>query len=377
MKKNKTNILHVTYDMRIGGTEMVIKNLIDGRDQEMFDMSVLCIESPLGPFAKQLQKDGIKFYELNRQPGFDTPLITEIRNIIKENNIDILHCHQYTPWVYGVIAAMFTGTKVVFTEHGRFYPDSSSWKRKLINPVLNVFTQRVTAISQATKQALTEYENIAERYIDVIYNGIAPLNADAEKTEALREHYQIPQDHLILGTVARFDPIKNHTMMLTAFAQVLKKTPNCTLLMVGDGEERTNVERCINENNLNTNVILVGYESQPVNHIALMDIYLLSSLSEGTSMTLLEAMSLAKPCVVTNAGGNPEIVEDGVNGFVTENDNATEFALGINKVIESIGSSSEFGDASKTKFEQLFSETQMNKNFTLLYQECFPRKYNQ
>ena len=377
MLKNSSslNILHITYDMRIGGTEMVIKNLIEGRDADNFEMSVLCIESPLGPFAQQLQENGISFYELNRQPGFDTVLITEIRNIIKENNIDIVHCHQYTPWVYGAIASLFTRTRVIFTEHGRFYPDSSTWKRKLINPILNTFTQRVTAISKATKEALTEFENISPRYIDVIYNGIAPLLSAPEKVEQLRSSLAIPEDHYVLGTVARFDPIKNHTMMLAAFAEVLKTTPNCTLLIVGDGEERANIERCIDENKLKQNVILVGYEPQPVNHIALMDIYLLSSLSEGTSMTLLEAMSLAKPCVVTNAGGNPEIVQEGVNGFVTENDNAAEFTLGINRVIESIAESPKLGEASQRIFEEQFSEAQMNKKFTQLYRDAVSRKY--
>jgi len=145
---------------------------------------------------------------------------------------------------------------------------------------------------------------------------------------------------------------------------------------VGDGEEMQNIERCINENSLNDNVILVGYEPQPVNHIALMNIFLLSSLSEGTSMTLLEAMSIAKPCVVTDAGGNPEIVQNTVNGFVTENANAAEFALGINRVIDSIATSSVLGDASKTIFDKLFSETQMNKSFTQIYQKTLPQKFS-
>lgn len=365
----KSNILHITYDMRIGGTEMVIKNLIEGADKDNFTMSVLCIESPLGPFSKSLQNQGVHFYELNRQPGFDTVLITEIRNVIKENNIDIIHCHQYTPWVYGVIAAAFTQTKVIFTEHGRFYPDSSTWKRKLVNPILNLFTDKVTAISQATKDALIEFENIPARSIDVIYNGIAPLKVETAKTQALRQQLNIPKDHTVLGTVARFDPIKNHTMMLNAFAQSLKVHPKSTLIMVGDGEERTNVENTIAKLNITESVILIGYEAEPAHHIALMDIYLLSSLSEGTSMTLLEAMSLSKPCVVTDAGGNPEIVADTINGFVTENDNSVEFSLAINKVIESLQQSSKLGDASFSLFEKQFSETQMNKRFTSLYQK--------
>lgn len=362
-----TKIMHITYDMRIGGTEMVIKNLIDGADKSQFEMSVLCIEAPLGPFADDLIKDGIKFHQLNRQPGFDKSLIKNIRNIIKQSNIDIIHCHQYTPWVYGVIAAMFTRTKVIFTEHGRFYPDSSSWKRKLINPVLNLFTNQVTAISKATKQALVEFENIPAKDINVIYNGIAPLTFNAEKVQTLRQLLNIPINHTVLGTVARFDPIKNHTMMLQAFANVLLKQPNCTLLIVGDGEERQNIENCINELGIAENVILAGYEPKPAEHIALMDIFLLSSLSEGTSMTLLEAMSISKPCVVTNAGGNPEIIIDQENGYVTPNDNAAHYAAAIIKLLESPQQQNLFAQKALKHFKKSFSEQAMNSQFNRLY----------
>jgi glycosyltransferase involved in cell wall biosynthesis len=327
----KKHIMHITFDMRIGGTEMVIKNIIDGCDTANFKMSVFCIESPLGPFAEDLQRDGIEFFKRNRQPGFDTSLIQGIRDTIKKHKVDIIHCHQYTPWVYGVIAAAFTKTKVIFTEHGRFYPDSSTWKRKLINPILNLFTNKVTAISKATKQALIDFENIPEHSIDVIYNGIAPLKNNHTEVSNLRVELAIPENHRILGTIARFDPIKNHTMMLKAFALVLTKYPNTTLIIVGDGDERKNIETCIEQLNIRKNVILTGYKTKPQNYLALMDIYLLSSLSEGTSMTLLEAMSLSKLCVVTNAGGNPEIVQHNETGFVTKNGCHDEFFHGIEK----------------------------------------------
>jgi glycosyltransferase involved in cell wall biosynthesis len=383
------HVMHITYDMRIGGTEMVIKNIIDGlvyvdgssvRQNittvrparvavEGLKMSVLCIESPLGPFAEELQNNGIEFFELNRQPGFDTNLIKQIRQIIKDNNVDIIHCHQYTPWVYGVIAAAFTKTKVIFTEHGRFYPDSSTWKRKLINPILNLFTDQVTAISEATSQALIEFENIPEKSINVIYNGITPLRVNPDEVTKLRSELSIPENHTILGTIARFDPIKNHTMMLKAFSEVLTKHPNSTLIIIGDGDERSVIETCIDELFISKNVILTGYKAQPKNYLALMDVYLLSSLSEGTSMTLLEAMSLSKPCVVTDAGGNPEIVINNENGFITPNDNADEFAQGIMQALSSISNSNELGQASKNRFISLFSEKSMNKQYRNLYKQ--------
>ncbi|NQY86758.1 MAG: glycosyltransferase [Colwellia sp.] len=359
----KTNIMHITFDMRIGGTEMVIKNIIDGSDTNLFTMAILCIESPLGPFAEDLKKDNIRFFELNRQPGFDINLIKKIRSLIKDNKVDIIHCHQYTPWVYGVIAAAFSKTKVIFTEHGRFYPDSSTWKRKLINPILNMFTDQVTAISKATKQALIEFENIPDKSIEVIYNGITPLEVIQSDVEKLRVELEVPDNHTILGTIARFDPIKNHPMMLKAFSQVVKQQPNTTLIIVGDGEERANIEACINKLHINKNVILSGYQTKPQNYLALMDIYLLSSFSEGTSMTLLEAMSLSKPCVVTDVGGNPEVIIDGENGFVTPNDDILMFAKGITKAVHSILNTNHLGQASKNRFESLFSESNMNQQY--------------
>ncbi|NQY35789.1 MAG: glycosyltransferase [Alteromonadaceae bacterium] len=364
------NILHITYDMRIGGTEMVIKNIIQHAQSENIEMSVLCIESPLGPFAKELLGEGIKFYELNRQPGFDWSLIKNIRRIIKTNNINVLHCHQYSPWVYGVIAAAFTKTKVIFTEHGRFYPDSSSWKRKLINPLLNLFTDQVTAISKATKQALTEFENLPEKSIEVIYNGIAPLQVDYDKVQEIRKELAIPKDHTILGTIARFDPIKNHTMMLKAFAQVLQQQPNTTLIIVGDGDERTTIETCIESLKITDKVILTGYKPEPENYLALMDIFLLSSLSEGTSMTLLEAMSLSKPCVVTDAGGNPEVIINNVNGFVTPNGDQNAFANAIQEIRDP-QIFTNFQDQSFDRYTQQFMPDIMKQGYIKVYDDIY------
>lgn len=370
MYSNTKKILHLTYDMRIGGTETVIKNIIEGfaemqsqeasqngandKDNTKFEMSVLCIESPLGPFGQQLVESGVSVTNLNWQGGFDTKIIKQIRQYIKTHDIDVLHCHQYTPWVYGALAAAFTKTKVIFTEHGRFYPDSSSWKRKFINPVLLKFTDHVTAISKATKQALVDYEFIPENRIEVIYNGIKPLVADENKAQQIKRELSIPNDAKVLGTVARLDPIKNQTMMIEAFAMAQKECPNSYLVIVGDGEERQKLESLVDELNIRENVKFTGYIAKPVNHIAMMDVFLLSSLSEGTSMTLLEAMSLGKPCVVTDAGGNREVIIDQVNGFVSENNNESAFAVNLSLALKS-DSIEKLVVGSVERFDRLFT----------------------
>lgn len=363
----KMNVLHITYDMRIGGTEQVIKNLILGSDNTLFNMSILCIESPLGPFADELLAVAIPISALSRQPGFDRALVTQIREHIKLHNIQVVHCHQYTPYIYGVLGSIFTDAKVIFTEHGRFYPDSSSWKRKLINPILNKFTAATTAISAATKDALVYFENIPNKDIRIVYNGIAQVKIDQKQVIALKQKLNISEGQICLGTIARLDPIKNHRMMLEAFKLVLDTGANVKLIIVGDGDERGNIENTIRKLALEQHVILTGYEPAPQAFLVLMDIYLLSSLSEGTSMTLLEAMSIGKPCVVTDAGGNPEIIQDQINGLVSENNNAQAFAKSIITLINTPDKMAEIHKANLNRFNQLFSSKSMCEQYQTLY----------
>jgi glycosyltransferase involved in cell wall biosynthesis len=337
-------------------------------------MSVLCIESPLGPFSEELKKNGIEFYELNRQPGFDTNLIKQIRQTLKSNNVDIIHCHQYTPWVYGTIAAAFTRTKVIFTEHGRFHPDSSSWKRKISNPFLLMLTERVTAISKATKKALTEFEFIPKTKIEVIYNGIKPLVSNNEKVHILREKFKIPKNANVLGTIARLDPIKNQTIMIRSLKKLLTTLPNTYLIIVGDGEEREKLENLVDELDVRTHVFFTGYITQPVDYLEVMDVFLLSSLSEGTSMTLLEAMSLSKPCVVTDAGGNAEIILHEESGFVTQNNDSEMFYQAIKKLLRIKNEVNRLGNLANNRFMKNFTAHQMNGNYSKLYNDVLHNK---
>ncbi|WP_339722126.1 glycosyltransferase [uncultured Paraglaciecola sp.] len=365
----KISVMHITYDMRIGGTEMVIKNLIEGSDPEVFEMSIFCVEEPLGPWGVDLQNNGIQISSKARKPGFDTSLISAIRQHIKLNKIDIIHCHQYTPWVYGVIAAFGTKTKVILTEHGRFYPDSSSWKRKLINPLLSKITDCITSISKATLQALVEFENIPSKKIQLVYNGIRPPEINPQKTVKLKDELAFTNLNLVFGTIARLDPIKNHPLMINAFAAILKQFPNSKLIIVGDGEERLNICKLIEKLGIQSSIIMPGYDPQPQHYLELMDVFMLTSLSEGTSMTLLEAMALGKPCIVTNAGGNPEIVIHEKTGLVCDNDDLPSLISAMLSMSKDIKIRNQYAEASKIRFSELFENSIMINNYANIYQK--------
>ncbi|WOJ95042.1 glycosyltransferase [Congregibacter variabilis] len=365
----RLRVMHLTYDMRIGGTEQVIRNIVDGAENRGLDMYIFCIETPLGPWGEDMRATGTTILSKARRPGFDLSLVKAIRRCLKDERIDVLHCHQYTPWVYGALAAAGLATRVVFTEHGRFYPDTRSLKRRLVNPLLMRLTRHATAISAATAQALIDYEYLPAKQINVIYNGIRPLAVDSAATAELRRELGIPPDAVVLGTVARFDPIKNHAMMLHAFRRVQNEHSNAYLLIVGDGEERANMERLITELGITEQVLLPGYIAQPEVWLDAMDLFLLSSLSEGTSMTLLEAMSLSKPCVVTDVGGNPEIVIHKQTGLVTTNNDELAFANAILRLLNEKGLREMFGATGRKRFLNEFTRDAMNDRYETLYRE--------
>lgn len=360
-------VLHLTYDMRIGGTEMVIRNIVDGIHSDAAEMSIYCIEAPLGPWGRELKDRGLKVFTYERLPGFDLKLVLALRKHVIEEEINVIHCHQYTPWVYGALASAMLNTKVIFTEHGRFYPDSSSWKRKLINPILNALTNDITAIARATKQALVEFEFLKEKQIKVIYNGIKQVEVDQSKFSPLRSSLNIPANNFVIGTIARLDPIKNQTMLLRSFALVLEEIKSVTLLIVGDGEERARLHTLTQELGITEHVIFTGYIPKPYEYMALMDIFLLPSFSEGTSMTLLESLSMGIPCVVTDVGGNPEIIAHNVTGLVTPSDEDETFANAIVGLLSNKALRVQFSENAKKDFEARFTQQIMQTQYLALY----------
>jgi glycosyltransferase involved in cell wall biosynthesis len=364
----KIKVVHVTFDMRIGGAEQVIYHLVENTDPSGFDVSILCLERPIGPLGKRLKEKGYRVEALNRKPGFDLSLIKQLRRYVVENGIDVLHCHQYTPFVYGVIGSGFTGCKVIFTEHGRFYPDIKKTKRIIINPFLGFFTKNITAISSATREALVEYEGFPREKIKIVYNGIVDPAINVPQETNLKQELGIPEGARVLGTVARLDPIKNQAMMIKGLEVIRKQHPETYLVIVGDGPERKNLEEIASDMQLTPYVLFTGFKENVWDYYKIMDMFLLTSFSEGTAMTLLEAMASRLPCVVTNVGGNVEIVKDKETGIIISSDDVSELAEKVCDLFKHPLTAESYGEAARKRFEDHFTVGKMV--------ECYQAMYN-
>jgi glycosyltransferase involved in cell wall biosynthesis len=354
--------------MGFGGTEQVIRQLVTNLDPARFQCEIACIDGEVGSIGQSLEAvHGIRIHARQRAPGLDLKTILWLRRLIKSGSFEIVHCHQYSPYTYGWFAHWGTGARVMFTEHGRFHPDQHREKARLINPIIARTSSHLVAISKATKEALVEYEYLPENRIDIIYNGITPLTVSESCQETLRQELGIHPDEMVIGTVARLDAVKNQAMMIRATRALCDQGHKLRLLLVGDGPERDALQKLTADMELETSVIFTGFQAQPARYLNLMDIFLLPSFTEGTSMTLLEAMSLGIPTVATRVGGTPEIIADGVTGILTESDNLTEFTSALKLLVEQPATRGQMASKAKQRFHQLFSVEKMALQYQKLY----------
>lgn len=315
MEYSKARVLHVTHNMAFGGTEQVIRQIVTACDDQRYKSSIVCIDGKVGEIGQALLEEGVSVSAISRGSGLDRQAIAQLRSRIHSNNVNIVHCHQYTPFCYGAFASVGLKVQVIFTEHGRFHPDRYTWKRRIINQILYRLADNITSISDATRMALDKFEWIPKKRVSVIYNGVARLKHD-ECAQSIRDKLGIANEEWVLGTISRFDPIKNQVMMLQALQRIRTRFPNTVLLLAGDGPERSTLEKTARELAIEEAVYFTGFVSDIAEHLQAIDIFLLTSFSEGTSMTLLEAMSMGKAIIATAVGGNVEVIDDEFSGIL-------------------------------------------------------------
>lgn len=375
MKLSKPlRVLQLVLSLAIGGTEKLVYDLVHRVDKCLVVPVVCCLDE-FGHFGKELQRDGYQVCILNRKPGIDWGLIRRLNAIIQQEKIDVIHAHQYTPYFYGLLASLYTklsmftkAPKLVFTEHGRFYPEQKKLKRTIANPVLSLFTDEIVTISESTKSSLIKYENFPAHRIKVVYNGIE-LSRFSQKidTVAKKQSLGLSPDARVIGIVARLDPIKNHAMLLRAFKRVLQHIPDTYLLIIGDGPEEQNIKAFARLLDVNDNTIFLGARKDVSELLHVFDVFALSSFSEGTSVTLLEAMGAGVPIVATKVGGNPEVIKNQESGYLVPSDNDQEMATMLIKLLQDKKARQRMGQAGQKRGYDMFSLDKMVNAYTELY----------
>lgn len=365
--QKQIKIAHILHSMRVAGAEKVVYDIATGLNGS-FKFCVFCLDS-VGQLGEELRQKGVRVKAFDRKPGVDFSLIKKLAREIRENKIDIVHAHQYTPYFYGATAAILAGkTRIIFTEHGRHYPDKRRWKRVIFNKFLNLFTDSITGVSDFSRNSLVDYEAFPKDKIKVIYNGIHTELFDIEiDKEAKRKELGLNSKDKVIGIIARLEPVKDHKMLLNAFAEVIRKIPEAKLLIIGDGQLRKDLEDLADKLNISGAVKFLGVRRDISELLKILDIFVLSSLSEAASVTIIEAMVAELPIVATNVGGNPEIIVNGKTGLLVPRGDAHVIAEALIEILRNPDKAKTMGSAGKQMANELFTLDKMLKSYSELY----------
>jgi glycosyltransferase involved in cell wall biosynthesis len=311
-------VLQVVLSLHPGGTERLVVDIVR-RLRDGIPMAVCCLDEA-GAWGDALRGDGITVTPLRRTEGFHPTLGREIARVAARHGANVVHAHHYSPFVYAALARMWNRRLgVIYTEHGRLSDDPPSAKRRMANAIFAQLPREVYTVSADLRHHIVA-EGFPTTKVGVIYNGIAlqPL-PDPDERARIRAHLRVTDDTLVIGTIARLDPVKDLPTMLEAMGQVGSGT-KAVLVIVGDGSERPALEREVARLGLARAVRFLGHREDARAWLAGCDVYANSSIHEGVSLTILEAMSAALPVVATRVGGTPEIVDGSCGVLVAARD---------------------------------------------------------
>lgn len=367
-------IAHALHRLDRAGAEVLAADLARGL-RDRFDFVFLCLDG-LGPLAAELSSQGFVVEALDRQPGRDRGLTKRLRDRLAHHRVDLVHAHQYTPFFYsafarGLLLRQYPAVKILFTEHGRHVPDTTSLKRRLANKTLLLKkTDRVTAVSQFVKHALIRNEGIPGKRISVVHNGIDPgPDPSDEGRAAARKRLNISPDRPVVMQVARFHPVKDHGSALRAWSIVHQQMPDALLVFVGDGPDRDTLEDLARTLGLEDAVRFIGAVDNARQLIPAADLCMLTSLSEGLSVTLLEAMAAAKPIVATEVGGNPEVVANGKTGLLVPSGDIQAIAQAVLQLLPNAPYTARtLGQAGRIRLLDAFTADRMHRRYAHYYE---------
>jgi len=356
----------ILHGLQVAGAEMLVLEIIQRLGQSIRP-TIFCLDQ-VGPLADQLksQDRDIEIVPLDRRPGLDFRVSWRMAGHIRRRGIEVLHAHQYSPFFYAALAKLLAGgsARLLFTEHGRHFPDHVSFFRRAANRLLlDCLADAVNAVSSFSAASLAEQDGFSRRRIEVIENGI---DVDRFSSNAERPPDLSPARRYVVN-VARFHPVKDHATLLHAFQTVASAFADVDLVLAGDGPLRTEMEQLVRTLHLEGRVRLLGNRCDIPGILRASKIFILTSVSEAAPLTLLEAMAVGLPVVVTAVGGMPEIVRDRIDGLLAPRQDVSAIAAALIQLLDDPAAASAMGAAGARRIRDCFTIERTVERYYRLY----------
>jgi glycosyltransferase involved in cell wall biosynthesis len=338
-------IVHIITRLNIGGPAVHVVNLTKAMNDDYISILVSgAIESHESDMSYYAEKHNVPIKYLNkmsREIRFPADLVAlwELYSLLRSEKPDIVCTHTAKAGTLGRLAAWLAGVPQIYhTFHGNIFRGYFSRVKTLffinIEKMLSKITTKIIALSEKQKAELLELRIANKKKIEIIRLGFDFSHVLSEDCDigSFRKTYNIPAETMIISIIGRITAIKNHKMFLK-IADKLMKVQNLCFFIIGDGDQRDEIEAEISRLQLKDRVIVTGFITDLKPVFADTDIVLLTSLNEGTPVALIEAMVNKKLVITTNVGGVSDFIENGISGFYFDDFDPDKF---VEKILEAI-----------------------------------------
>jgi sugar transferase (PEP-CTERM/EpsH1 system associated) len=366
-------IAHVIYRLGVGGLENGLVNLINHMPEDRYRHVIICLTDSTD-FKQRLHRDNVRVVELHKKPGQDWLSFWRFYQVLKQHGVTLVHTRNLAALEYQIPAFLAGIKHRVHSEHGWdvFDPDGTNkkyqWLRRFLSPLVQVFIP----LSKHLQDYLQYKVNIPSKKITRICNGVDAQKFYPGQSKNISEcAFLNESDKLIIGTVGRMHGVKDQMTLAQAFVSLMQMKPEyldfVRLVMIGDGPLHEQAMQYLDQAQLSHCVWLPGERKDIADLMRAMDIFVLPSIAEGISNTILEAMATGLPIVATRVGGNPELVESGENGILVHPKAPDTMAKGLDTLIADTEQRKRMGLASRRRVEQQFSIDVMVANYLAVY----------
>jgi sugar transferase (PEP-CTERM/EpsH1 system associated) len=367
-------IIHIVFRLDVGGLENGLVNLLNNMPKDYYRNAVICMEEAT-EFQYRIRDGGIPVYALHKKKGKDFGAYLRLWKLIKKLRPDIVHTRNLGT-LDALVPAALAGVKYrIHGEHGWNVTDSygASWKYQLLRRACHPFVTMYVPLSKEIEQWLHNDVGIACNKLFRIRNGVDaelfhPSNGDRVP---LPINEFAPDDSYVIGTVGRLETVKDQLTLVRAFLH-LRDISKCEqrklrLVIIGDGSLKPELEGLLRKENAEDVTWMPGARNDVAQLLHGLDVFVLPSLREGISNTILEAMASGLPVIATNTGGNPELIIDGSTGFLVPPTDHLMMADALKKYLKEPKLAKQHGRAARNRIEKEFSLDVMVDKYLQLY----------
>lgn len=365
----KIKVLQIVEDLPVGGMERIIQSLAVGLPLEKYEVRVWCLTKG-GAIADEIKASGISVEVLGMGPRCTLPFLWRLRKKIRACRVDILHAHGSAATVIGKTAGFLARVPVMISHvHSLYW--SHTRKQLIMEGLLGLVTDKIICCSRAVADFVLTHEKVPPQKVIVVYNGAQDMRSSL--VEDGREE-RLCAGNFRVGVPASLVTHKGHKCFLEAMKDVIAARPGVSVILAGDGPLRKELQELAEKLGIVEKVCFSGIIREMDGFYAYVDLVVLpSTIREGISVAILEAMSAGKAVVGTLVGGIPEAVVENETGLLVPPLDAPALAAAILQLIDDREMLAKMGIAGRARYEKKFTRTRMLAEITGIYEELLGR----